>query len=135
LREFQQSLSDVSEVVVNQATDYLKQRLRNKHPGERDFHELGVKAGLVTYKRWVKYPFGGKTDLPNNHQPYIGLRITKSLPPTGAASEAPSFGFEPVYQEGDPGNGIGYFDLRSSADQAFAFDYGHSGKTGHLVYI
>jgi hypothetical protein len=41
--------------------------------------------------------------------------------------------FEPVYQEGDPGHGIGGYDLKSSADRAFSFDYDHSGKPDHLV--
>ncbi|MBT2511093.1 zinc metalloprotease [Streptomyces sp. ISL-98] len=41
--------------------------------------------------------------------------------------------FSPVYQEGDPGKGIGGYDLRSPADRAFAFDYSGSGKLDHLV--
>jgi DNA-binding winged helix-turn-helix (wHTH) protein len=32
-----------------------------------------------------------------------------------------------------PHTGIGGYDLRSRADQAFAFDYDHSGKSDHLV--
>ncbi|MCL6752754.1 hypothetical protein KBT16_17960, partial [Nostoc sp. CCCryo 231-06] len=31
--------------------------------------------------------------------------------------------FYAVYAQGDPGNGIGGYDLKSSADRAFAFDY------------
>ncbi|MBK8256230.1 MAG: S8 family serine peptidase [Polyangiaceae bacterium] len=41
--------------------------------------------------------------------------------------------FSPVYAQGDPGNGIGGYDLRSPADRAFAFDYDHSGKLDHIV--
>ncbi len=41
--------------------------------------------------------------------------------------------FSPVYHQGDPGNGIGGYDLKSSADQAFAFDYDHSGKQDHIA--
>ncbi|CAM6081836.1 unnamed protein product [Calypogeia fissa] len=41
--------------------------------------------------------------------------------------------FFPVYREGDPGQGIGGYDLRSSADRAFAFDYDHSGKMDYIV--
>jgi hypothetical protein len=41
--------------------------------------------------------------------------------------------FSPVYQQGDPGNGIGGYDLKSPADQAFAFDYDGSGKLDHLA--
>ncbi|KAF8187822.1 hypothetical protein K438DRAFT_1002021 [Mycena galopus ATCC 62051] len=41
--------------------------------------------------------------------------------------------FTTVYQQGDPGIGIGGYDLKSTADRAFAFDYNHSGKLDHLV--
>jgi hypothetical protein len=41
--------------------------------------------------------------------------------------------FKPVYHQGDPGNGIGGYDLKSPADQAFAFDYDHSGKLDHMA--
>lgn len=41
--------------------------------------------------------------------------------------------FSAVYAQGDPGNGIGGYDLGSPADQAFAFDFDHSGKLDHLV--
>ena len=38
-----------------------------------------------------------------------------------------------MYQQGDPGNGIGGYDLKSAADRAFAFDYDSSGKLDHLA--
>jgi hypothetical protein len=41
--------------------------------------------------------------------------------------------FSPVYHQGDPGTGIGGYDLKSPADLAFAFDYDSSGKLDHLV--
>ncbi|HYL85435.1 MAG TPA: hypothetical protein VE263_14455 [Candidatus Angelobacter sp.] len=41
--------------------------------------------------------------------------------------------FTPVYQQGDPGNGIGGYDLKSQADLAFAFDYNSSGKLDHMA--
>jgi hypothetical protein len=41
--------------------------------------------------------------------------------------------FVPVYAQGDPGNGIGGYDLKSAADRAFAFDYDSSGDLDHLV--
>ena len=41
--------------------------------------------------------------------------------------------FSPVYQQIDPGNGIGGYDLLSAADQAFAIDYDHSGRLDHIV--
>jgi hypothetical protein len=42
-------------------------------------------------------------------------------------------GFEAVYCQRDPGLGIGDFDLASTDDRAFAFDYDGSGKQDHLV--
>jgi hypothetical protein len=39
--------------------------------------------------------------------------------------------FQPVYQTS---SGIGGYDLRSPADQAFAFDYDGTGKLDHLVF-
>src|SRR5262249_14716947 len=41
--------------------------------------------------------------------------------------------FSPVFAQGDPGNGIGGYDLKSPADQAFAFDFNSSGKLDHLA--
>jgi len=41
--------------------------------------------------------------------------------------------FAAVYQQGDPGNGIGGYDLKSPADRVFAFDYVGSGKLDHLA--
>lgn len=39
--------------------------------------------------------------------------------------------FTPVYRTAE--NGIGGYDLKSSADRILAFDYDHSGKLDHLV--
>jgi hypothetical protein len=41
--------------------------------------------------------------------------------------------FSPVYQQGDPGNGIGGYDLRRASDRVFAFDYNSNGRLDHLV--
>lgn len=41
--------------------------------------------------------------------------------------------FKPVYQQGDPGEGIGGYNLRSIADRCFALDYNSTGKLDHLV--
>jgi hypothetical protein len=41
--------------------------------------------------------------------------------------------FAAVYHQGDPGSGIGGFDLGDWRDQVFAFDYGATGKLDHLV--
>jgi hypothetical protein len=42
--------------------------------------------------------------------------------------------FSPVYAEGDPGNGIGGYDLKHPNDEGFAFDYESSGKLDHIVF-
>lgn len=41
--------------------------------------------------------------------------------------------FEPVYKQGDPGSGIGGYDLKSAQDKAFGFDADNSGRDDHLV--
>lgn len=41
--------------------------------------------------------------------------------------------FSPVYSQGDPGNGIGGFDLSSTADVALAYDWDKSGKNDHIL--
>ena len=41
--------------------------------------------------------------------------------------------FVPVFDTGDPGNGIGGYDLKSVNDQVFPFDFDSSGKLDHLV--
>ena len=41
--------------------------------------------------------------------------------------------FSAVYAQGDPGNGIGGYDLKSAADRAFAFDYDGSGRLDHIA--
>jgi hypothetical protein len=43
--------------------------------------------------------------------------------------------FEPVYAQGDGGGGIGGYDLKSTDDQAFAFDYESSGKLDHIALM
>lgn len=85
VQKFNQSLATVSDDVVKEATEFLKSLLEGKRSGERDINGLGVKGGIVTYHRKLKTPIGS-TPLPNNHQPYIGIRITKPLPPKGAAA-------------------------------------------------
>lgn len=132
LHKFSQSLSDVSHDVVGKATNYLKELLKSRRSGTREFNGLGVKAGIKTYHRYLRFPGGIRTAVPPNYQPYIGLRVKKPLPPTGVIATVPAFDAA-VYQEGDPGNGIGGYDLKSSTDRVFAFDYGHSGNLDHLL--
>src|SRR5436190_998748 len=56
-------------------------------------------------------------------------------PPGTGAALIQTHAFTVVYDQGqDPGGGIGGFDLKSPADQAFAFDYEGTGKLDHLVF-
>ena len=41
--------------------------------------------------------------------------------------------FSPVYRQGEPGNGIGGYDLSSTSDLIFEYDYDGTGKLDHLV--
>jgi hypothetical protein len=70
------------------------------------------------------YDSSGKMDHMALYRPGTGtIWILKN---TGGA-------FTPVYAQGDPGSGIGGYDLRSPADRAFAFDFDGSGKMDHLA--
>ena len=40
--------------------------------------------------------------------------------------------YNAVYHQGDPGNGIGQYDLKDNRDMLFAFDYDRSGRADHL---
>jgi hypothetical protein len=80
VQKFGQSLDTVSGEVMQQAIDFLTDSLVHRRSGERDINGLGVKAGIATYNRRFKTIFG-TTKLPNDHQPYIGLLVTKPLPP------------------------------------------------------
>jgi hypothetical protein len=86
LQKFSQVLSEVEHEVIKRATSFLEDLIKGNHSGEKDFDGLGVKAGFVTYHRHNVTKLAGKIvatiPLPNNHQPYIGLRITKPLPKT-----------------------------------------------------
>lgn len=84
LTRFSQSPNDVSGDVIEQATQYLENLIEVKGSGEADMGGLGVKGGFATYNRHMDYllfdrPVGSHS-LPNNHQPYIALRVTKPLP-------------------------------------------------------
>ena len=50
-----------------------------------------------------------------------------------AAADCAAVTYSPIFTQGDPGLGIGGFDLKSPADRIFAFDYDHSGKADHIV--
>lgn len=58
-------------------------------------------------------------------------------PGNGAISIArmqPDHSFKAIYYQPEPGSGIGGFDLASTADKGFAFDYDSSGKLDHVVF-
>lgn len=55
LQKFQQSLGDVSDYIVNQARDYLKDLLQQKKLGEGSFNGLGVRVGILTIKRRLEF--------------------------------------------------------------------------------
>lgn len=82
--KFSQSLSDVSDDVIQQATTFLEGLMKGRGSGESNIHGLGVKGGFATYNRHMEYHLWGKKvgshSLPNNHQPYIALRVTEPLP-------------------------------------------------------
>src|SRR5205814_448800 len=44
-----------------------------------------------------------------------------------------SGGFSSVYAQGNPGSGIGGYDMKSPFDHVFAYDYEGSGKLDHLA--
>jgi len=83
VQEFSQSFADVSEDIIHQATEYLKGLLGGNQSGEADIDGVGAKAGFATYHRKLKL-WKFKIPLPNNYQPYIGLRVTRPLPPKGS---------------------------------------------------
>jgi len=71
-----------------------------------------------------------------------GSGIIWILENSGTQDASKNAVYVPVYQQGDPsagtnGNGMGvtgsYYDLMSTADRAFAFDYEGSGKLDDLV--
>lgn len=88
LQKFAQSSAEVSVDVLHQATIILEDILGGKRLGKWDIDGLEIKGGIATYQRWWqlgfgKFHLGGKKRLPNNYQPYIGLRVAQGLPPKG----------------------------------------------------
>jgi hypothetical protein len=91
LQEFAQSSVDVSADVLHNATIIVEDILHGKKLGRWDIDGLEIKSGIATYHRWwqfglFKYHLGGKRRLPNNYQPYIGLRVAQALPPKGVTA-------------------------------------------------
>jgi hypothetical protein len=98
LQKFAQSSADVSIDVLHQATIVLEEMLTGKRFGKWDINGLEVKGGIATYHRWwqfgiCRFHLGGKKRLPNNFQPYIGLRVAQALPPKGTSATP-----KPVFQ-------------------------------------
>ena len=68
--------------------------------------------------------------------PAHGIPYNETPTASSTGDEVPRL-FEPVfthiYAQGDPGSGIGGYDLKSATDRIFEFDYLHSGTPDHLV--
>jgi Zn-dependent metalloprotease len=76
------------------------------------------------------YNSSGRMDHIALYRPGTGtIWIVRWIPPSGGNPGV----FRPVYVQGDPGNGIGGYDLASPADRAFAFDYNSSGRMDHIA--
>jgi len=74
------------------------------------------------------YDGTGKLDHLVCYRPGTGMiRILKRVHMDGLDA------FTAVYNQGDPGSGIGGFDLSYGGDRLFAFDYEVTGKLDHLV--
>ncbi|KAH0491832.1 hypothetical protein TgHK011_003239 [Trichoderma gracile] len=102
---------------------------RSGGSGERDINGLGVKAGIVTYRRKLKTPLGS-VPLPNNFQPYIGIRITKPLPPKGAPApvQAPP-GSQPTTQSNPNGlDSRSWYRITNPAKPGMAIDVVNDGN-------
>ncbi|KAL7818344.1 ricin B lectin domain-containing protein [Trichoderma gracile] len=129
VQKFNQSLASVSDDVVREATQYLKSLIQSGGSGERDINGLGVKAGIVTYRRKLKTPLGS-VPLPNNFQPYIGIRITKPLPPKGAPApvQAPP-GSQPTTQSNPNGlDSRSWYRITNPAKPGMAIDVVNDGN-------
>ncbi|KAJ6572849.1 hypothetical protein DFH09DRAFT_1032714 [Mycena vulgaris] len=50
-----------------------------------------------------------------------------------ANAAIPDPGFSVLYAQGDPGPGIGGYDLASAADKSFGLDFSSTGKQDHIV--
>jgi hypothetical protein len=99
LQKFAQSSADISLDVLHQATVILEDILEGKRLGKWHIDGLEIKGGIATYHRWwqfgcCKFHIGGKKRLPNNYQPYIGLRVTQALPQRGTSATP-----KPVWQK------------------------------------
>ncbi|KAI9799780.1 MAG: hypothetical protein M1833_003899 [Piccolia ochrophora] len=82
-------------------------------------------------RKWVILLFGSCSYAAPN--PFISVPNLSPAQPRDSLESRSSPSFTPVYNQGDPGNGIGGYDLRSNADLSFSYDYNGSGKTDHLV--
>jgi hypothetical protein len=79
-------MASISDDVVKQAIKVADDAIKHGRRGEWDINGIGIKAGVATYKRWYENKVFGrkiKIPLPNNHSPYVGIRIAKPLPPPG----------------------------------------------------
>jgi len=91
--------------------------------------EVAKRLGMIRAKdRSTQDSVEGESFVPQ-------IPTSHARPDIGDNSEPDPFEpvFTRVYNEGDPGSGIGGYDLLSPDDRVFAFDYLHSGSPDHLV--
>jgi hypothetical protein len=87
--KFGKSLNDVSPGIREQAKNKVQEIVKKAMRGEWNIGGLGVKAGVATYHRYWKGPFGGWQNLwPNHYQPYIAFRMTSAPTGTGDAADS-----------------------------------------------
>jgi Common central domain of tyrosinase len=108
------------------------------HPERLDPNQVYGAEGLDPSITDPLQPWAGTSDWPvrpwyppeNEQVAKSSKHATVVAPP---CYDTLSTFFAPVYAQGDPGVGIGGFDLASVDDRAFAFDYNSSGRLDHLV--
>jgi hypothetical protein len=133
IAKFSQSLKDVSYDIIKQAAAYLAGLLQRNQSGETEINGLGVKAGIATYHRHMDFGVLGSTKLWNIHQPYIGVRVVKPLPPAGTTAPKPPIVTPPVWTpEGlDPHSWYKMWNeghLRNEAGEYVALDVVNDGN-------
>jgi hypothetical protein len=134
---------DSGSVVVNAANQVVGLLFAGATDGSSSANHIDVVLNTLGVNLWTSNGIGGyDLESPADQAfafDYDGSGKADHLalyrPGTGTIWILKNTGgqFTAVYAQGDPGSGIGGYDLKSPADQAFAFDYDGSGKTDHLA--
>ena len=103
---------------------------RDSRPSSRIWKGLGGYDLKNSADRAIAFDLDGRGKLDHLvlYRPGKGTVFILERHPAGCG-----MGFKAVMKEGDPGSGIGGYDLKNSADRVIAFDYQSSGKLDHLV--